>query len=340
MVEAMATAHETLLQALAEQPQAWTSSAPECLPSDQTRTRQAVNATTRVFEDVLLHQPFWHQAARNPDAIAVIDPRRVLTYGDLRAGAARLADRVHPHRMVAVITPKGWEQIVAVTGILAAGAAYVPISPDVPAARLHHLIRQAEITLAVTPRGGVENLTVPHIEVDHTILTGTEPPPIRPERTTADLAYVIYTSGSAGLPKGVMISHRSAVNAVLDINHRWHVGPSDRVFALSALGFDLSVYDIFGLLAAGGAIVLPAPDTERAPWGWTDQHRVTVWNSVPALMDMLVGSSVRDRAGPVDQALAAQFVQDRAMQSRPQTSGGPVGEPAVRGGHGDPERRW
>jgi amino acid adenylation domain-containing protein len=88
-----------------------------------------------------------------------------------------------------------------------------------------------------------------------------------------------------------MISHRSAVNTILDINHRWHVGPADRVFALSALGFDLSVYDIFGLLAAGGAIVLPAPDTERAPWEWTDpldQHRVTVWNSVPALMEMLV----------------------------------------------------
>ncbi len=291
MVDAMTTAHETLLRTLAEQPHAWTGSAPDCLPPDQVRARQTVNATVRVIEDVLLHQPFWHQASRTPDATAVIDPRRDLTYRELRTGAAHLAHRVHPHRMVAVIMPKGWEQIVAVTGILAAGAAYVPISPDVPAARLHHLIRHADITLAVTPPGGVDNLPVPHIEVDHTILTSPEPQPIRSERTTADLAYIIYTSGSTGLPKGVMISHRSAVNTILDINHRWQVGPADRVFALSALGFDLSVYDVFGLLAAGGAIVLPAPDTERAPWEWTDpldQHRVTVWNSVPALMEMLV----------------------------------------------------
>src|SRR5262249_25265981 len=81
------------------------------------------------------------------------------------------------------------------------------------------------------------------------------------------------------------------LNTILDINQRFAVGPTDRVFALSSLGFDLSVYDIFGLLAAGGAIVMPTPGSERAPWEWTDalaQHRVTVGNSVPALMEMLV----------------------------------------------------
>jgi amino acid adenylation domain-containing protein len=290
MAHAMATAHETLLRTLAEQPHAWTDLPPDCLPPDQSRVRQQVNATTRMIEDVLLHQPFWQQASRTPDATAVIDPRRTLTYRELRTGAAHLAYRISPHRMVAVIMPKGWEQIAAVTGTLAAGAAYVPISPDVPAARLHHLIEHAGITLALTRPGVVDNLPIPHLDVDHTILTGPERP-IRSERTTGDLAYIIYTSGSTGLPKGVMISHRSAVNTILDINHRWHVGPTDRVFALSSLGFDLSVYDIFGLLAAGGAIVLPAPDTERAPWEWTDpldRHQVTVWNSVPALMEMLV----------------------------------------------------
>ena len=72
-----------------------------------------------------------------------------------------------------------------------------------------------------------------------------------------DLAYVIFTSGSTGLPKGVMIDHRGALNTVLDVNAASASGPDDRVLALSALSFDLSVYDIFGLLAAGGAVVLP-----------------------------------------------------------------------------------
>jgi len=192
--------------------------------------------------------------------------------------------------MVAVIMRKGWEQVLAVTGILAGGAAYVPISPELPTERLHHLLRHAEITLAVTQPVGTEDLPVPRIDIDETFLTGDEPP-IRWDREPSDLAYIIYTSGSTGLPKGVMINHRGAINTILDINQRWHVGPTDRVFALSALGFDLSVYDIFGTLAAGGAIVMPTSGTERSPWEWTDvltQHRVTVWNSVPALMEMLV----------------------------------------------------
>ncbi|MFB9690301.1 amino acid adenylation domain-containing protein [Amycolatopsis plumensis] len=290
MVDSMTAAHETFLRTLAEHQDAWTGPARACLPPEQDRVRQRINATAQAFPDVLLHRPFWQQASRTPDAVAVIDARRTLTYRELRAGAAQLAHQVRPHRMVAVIMHKGWEQVLAVTGILAAGATYVPMSPDLPAERLNHLLAHAEITLAVTQPGVTENLPVPHLDIDESFLSGDEPP-IRWERSPSDLAYIIYTSGSTGLPKGVMISHRGAVNTILDINQRFDVGPSDRVFALSSLGFDLSVYDVFGLLAAGGAIVIPAPGTERSPWEWTDvlaEHRVTVWNSVPALMEMLV----------------------------------------------------
>jgi amino acid adenylation domain-containing protein len=300
MVDSMTTAHEALLYALTEHP--WTEPPPDCLPPDQARRRDEVNNTSRVIEDVLLHRPFWRQATLTPDAPAVVDTRRTLTYRQLRTGAAQLAHLIRPHRMVAVVMRKGWEQVLAVTGILAAGAAYVPISPDLPTERLHHLLRHAEITLAVTQPGVPENLPVPHVEVDDSFLTGEERP-IRWERRTSDLAYIIYTSGSTGLPKGVMIDHRGAVNTILDINHRWHVGPTDRVFALSALGFDLSVYDIFGTLAAGAAIVMPDPGTERSPWEWTDllnDHGVTVWNSVPALMEMLVEYSAGRHLGLPD----------------------------------------
>ncbi len=109
-----------------------------------------------------------------------------------------------------------------------------------------------------------------------------------------DLAYVIFTSGSTGLPKGVMIDHRGAVNTVLDVNRRFDVGPRDRVLALSALSFDLSVYDIFGLLAAGGAIVVPEHDRRLDPAHWLElvnTCQVTMWNSVPALMELLVDNA-------------------------------------------------
>jgi epothilone synthetase B len=89
------------------------------------------------------------------------------------------------------------------------------------------------------------------------------PPP--PALNGENLAYVIFTSGSTGEPKGVMIEHRSALNTVLDINERFGVGAEDRILALSSLSFDLSVYDIFGALAAGATIVIPHATTAREP---------------------------------------------------------------------------
>ncbi|MEM7556203.1 MAG: amino acid adenylation domain-containing protein, partial [Cyanobacteria bacterium P01_A01_bin.84] len=105
------------------------------------------------------------------------------------------------------------------------------------------------------------------------------------------IAYTIYTSGSTGLPKGVMISHQGAVNTILDINQRFGITEKDSVLALSSLSFDLSVYDIFGTLAAGATLVIPDADLAKDPEHWANlihQYRVTIWNSVPALMQLLV----------------------------------------------------
>src|SRR6185437_8462078 len=118
--------------------------------------------------------------------------------------------------------------------------------------------------------------------------------------TPAHLAYVIYTSGSTGQPKGVMISHRGACNTLRDINSRFAVDARDRVLALSSVAFDLSVYDVFGILAQGGAVVIPPPG--RVPDGskWQQlvrENAVTVWNSVPALMQLFVESALHGEAG-------------------------------------------
>jgi len=108
-------------------------------------------------------------------------------------------------------------------------------------------------------------------------------------RGPADLAYIIFTSGSTGTPKGVMLEHGAVVNTLRDINARGDVGPGDRLFGLSSLAFDLSVYDVFGAFAAGATLVMPTCDVTRDPAAAraiAAAHGVTVWNSVPALMGL------------------------------------------------------
>src|SRR5690606_14900255 len=109
-------------------------------------------------------------------------------------------------------------------------------------------------------------------------------------------------------PKGVMISHRAALNTVADVNRRLGAGPGDRVLALAALGFDLSVYDLFGPPGAGGAIVLPAAERRGDPSHWAElarEHRVTLWNSVPAQMSMLTDYLATDPQAAPDSLRAA-----------------------------------
>ena len=123
-----------------------------------------------------------------------------------------------------------------------------------------------------------------------------------------------------------MIDHRGAVNTIRDINARFGVGPADRVLALSALGFDLSVYDIFGPLAAGGTIVLPDPAAQRDPAHWLElleRQRVSVWNSVPALLQMLVltAQSQRQRQQQQQQQGATpNAAQAQAQDSNPNSN--------------------
>ena len=255
-----------------------------------------------------LHLPFFGQCRARPQATAVIDGERRLSYADTARHALAVMLALHEHGIaagsrVAVVMEKGWEQIVAVLGVLAAGAAFVPIDPGLPRRRLAELLNdcaaacvliQSRLREHCDDAGAGAVLAVDDIAPrDQTTIEPAKPDP-------DGLAYVIYTSGSTGRPKGVMISHRAALNTVLDVNERFGVGADDRVLGLSALSFDLSIYDIFGTLAAGATLVLPNAIRVRDPAHWLEQmhrHHVTVWNSVPALLSLLVEHARASAAG-------------------------------------------
>ncbi|MEE4307376.1 amino acid adenylation domain-containing protein [Pseudomonas alliivorans] len=293
LIEQMFVAYNALLDALLE-PSAWSASTPQLVP--MVRLPAPVDLPV---ESPLLHELFDRQALATPDALAVIGVQRQLSYRQLRAEAKTLGARLQglgvvPNQLVAVVMERGWEQVVATLAVHYAGGAYLPIDPTLPAERLRHILERAEASLALTQPAMVTRIEWPS-RIDVLAVTDevvTDRTPLQPvNRAPTDLAYVIYTSGSTGMPKGVVIDHCGAVNTLLDINRRFAVGPADRVLAISSLSFDLSVYDFFGTLAAGAAVVVLDPQQALDPAHWITlirEHRVSLWNSVPALFGMLL----------------------------------------------------
>ncbi|MFC9968789.1 amino acid adenylation domain-containing protein [Nocardia ignorata] len=273
----------------------WQAEAGVRIPVEQAATRARVNATAAPLSGNLLHTGFFANAATNPSAPAVLwEPAGQLTYGELAADALAVAGAlreagVTPGDSVAVQLPKGPDQVVAVLGVLAAGAVYVPIGFDQPAARRAEILSTAD-SVAVLTVGGTQ---IPEARVVDLAEARNHPEPL-PRPVFGDpenIAYVLFTSGSTGKPKGVEVPHRAAMNTIDDLNDRFGVGADDRALALSALEFDLSVYDIFGLLAAGGAVVT-VDDAQRGdPARWVEiirRHEVSLVNCVPSLLDMLL----------------------------------------------------
>ncbi|WP_167858537.1 non-ribosomal peptide synthetase [Methylobacterium nonmethylotrophicum] len=311
LVEAMAAAYDALLHRLAADDAAWHAN-PDLVPAALRAPILAANRTEAPLPSGLLHLPFLEQARARPDALAVVTLERRLTYADLARRARGLAARlqalgVGPGRLVAVVMEKGWEQVVAVLAVLEAGAAYLPLDPDLPAARRNALMAEGGVGIVLTQPCLLPRLALPAQVSALALSWGEVGEPLceAGRAVPGDLAYVIFTSGSTGQPKGVMIEHRSALNTVLDINARFGIGPGDRVLGLSSLSFDLSVYDIFGTLAAGATLVIPHATSAREPGDWDDLVRregVTVWNSVPALYGLWL-DRLEAEPGPVARTL-------------------------------------
>lgn len=242
------------------------------------------------------------RAEEKPNAIALIyeveKEIEKMTYNHLRELVLRLATRlknegVSKGDLVAVRQPRGVYQIISIYAILAVGAAYVPINVRHPRGRVENICGKGNIKLLLTQEDDVKLDSVKRISIANL----TEAPLEDIVYDSNSLAYVIFTSGSTGEPKGVMISHSSAMNTIEDINNRFDIGDNDTGFNLSEIDFDLSVYDFFGILGAGGKLVLLNEDNRRDARHWIELVKgqgVTVWNSVPAIYDMLMTMAESD----------------------------------------------
>jgi L-proline---[L-prolyl-carrier protein] ligase len=265
----------------------------------------------------LIHHLLSEAAARSPDHEAVRCRGRSLTYGELATAAggvaAALVDAgVRRGDRVGIHLSKSVEMVAAVYGVMMAGAAYVPLDPRAPFARLGAIAGDCDLAALVSSTSRASALLaamerpnmrvavlvpedgsssdeppIPTIPFEEAAAGGA-PPDVR--SIDADLAYILYTSGSTGVPKGVMLSHRHALNFVRWCASELVVGPDDLLSNHAPLHFDLSVFDLY-LAALSGATVVPVPEELTylgAELGsFVAREGITVWYSVPSALILM-----------------------------------------------------
>jgi non-ribosomal peptide synthetase component F/thioester reductase-like protein len=221
---------------------------------------------------------FLRQIELRPEASALIAGDLRLDYASLYAQVRTLQTRLEEAGVgaadrVAFHATREPFDVLAMLAIGLAGAAFVPLDSPIESTQSRQRCRQAGARFALAPERIVELKEI----------TSPEALP--------DLAYVLFTSGSSGAPKAVAVTHSAAANTVDAVAEKIHLGPNDRLLALSPTRFDLTIFDVFGGLGAGACVVWPNEAQRSEPAAWPallDLHAVSVWNSVPSALDLLL----------------------------------------------------
>jgi amino acid adenylation domain-containing protein len=246
-----------------------------------------------------LHELFEHQAERHPDAVAVSDEKASLTYRELNDRADRLARTlsqlgVPAGSRVGVCVGRSVELVVALLGVLKAGATYVPLDPSYPDASLALVAEDTKCKVVVcTPESAVR---VPPFCAAVDVGASHAPGATLPRISPSAAAYVIYTSGSTGRPKGVVVTHENVVRLFTATSSVFDFGPADVWSLYHSCAFDFSVWEMWGALLHGGRIVVVPYIVSRSPGAFLDllqREHVTVLSQTPTAFRELATVSAR-----------------------------------------------
>ncbi|WP_437759618.1 non-ribosomal peptide synthase/polyketide synthase [Sorangium sp. So ce1389] len=313
-LRAMAGYYLRALEAMVREPRAAPLAVSLLAPEERARLLEAWNATAARHDGpATVGELFAAQAARSPDAAAVVIEGAALTYGELDRRSAALARHlvargVGPETRVAVCMERSLELVVALLGVTRAGGAYVPIDPGYPAERQAFVLADAGARVLLTqarlraarPLAGAAAICLDD-PATAAAIEREEAAPLPPPALPAHLAYAIYTSGSTGRPKGVMVPHGALANHMRWILGAHGLGPDDALLQKTAIGFDASVWELWAPLLSGGRLVLAPPGAERDPAALADALQrwgITVLQVVPTLLRPLLDTpALRGAAG-------------------------------------------
>jgi amino acid adenylation domain-containing protein len=266
---------QTLLEGIAANPEARLSELPLLTKEERELVLEWNETGSEYAREQCVQQLFEAQAARRPEALAVVYGEERINYGELNGRANQLAHYlrgrgVGPEVRVGVLLERSVEWIVALLGILKAGGAYMPLDGGYPVQRLRFMLEDAGVGLVLTERGQAEVVAVGEATEVVYLDGGWEmlgrQSRENPETVTSaeNLAYVMYTSGSTGQPKGVGVTHR-AINRLVSNTNYVKLEGSDRMAQISNASFDAATFEIWGALLHGGQLVGLNKETALSP---------------------------------------------------------------------------
>jgi len=301
----------------------------DIIPGEEKRRllREFNDTRSDYSRDRTLHELLEDQVGKTPHHPAVGCAGNLLTYQGLNRRANQWARALRKKGvsrgdLIGIVMDRSIEMIVGVLAIVKAGGAYVPLEPDLPGARLSKILGSLEIESLITNDlqmqkageisaglsrlqhifcldgqgyGGGAHVPGDRLKEKDLVLPGdialNPGENLNAAVDAADTAYVIFTSGSTGNPKGVVVKHRSVINIIEWVNKTFNIEEGDKLLFISSLSFDLSVYDIFGILASGAGVQVVAKDDIREPRRLLDiiiEEGITFWDSAPAALQQLV----------------------------------------------------
>ena len=279
------------------------------------------NATEHEYGiEKTLNQLFEEVAPIYENRVAIFHEDRHITYGELHQRANSYAKTlrekgVKKGDLVAVLTQRSPEMIIGMLAILKVGGIYAPVDPKQPLNRISQILRSINVKYVLIYNIGFEWLeslyrdsstityffdlegstlsldsgSLPNLPI--VPLTLNDSANITTSENANNLAYIIHTSGSTGIPKGVAVKHHAAVNILEWINRTYNIGPEDKLLFVTSIGFDLSVYDIFGILGVGASIQIVSEKFIRNPKQLSDlitTYAITIWDSTPGTLQQLI----------------------------------------------------